>query len=488
MINRRECLKYLAGAAGAAAACSGRLDRPPNIVLIYADDLGYGDLSSYGAEDCRTPNIDSIGAQGITFTDFHSNGAVCTPSRAALLTGRYSQRTGADHGFKMGLEDIMGMNLDERLIPEYLKPLGYRSGIIGKWHLGRGRNDDWQWMPTRRGFDYYYGHPTGTMEYWTHRVRHGQIAEQRGYKYIDFEVPYRDGYHTLFRNLEEVHEEGYSTDLFGNEAVQFIEDNAAHPFFLYVPFNAPHSPLNLPGRPDEGGKIWMQQNVWEYDECRRRFTAMIESMDDQVGRILETLDRLGLTGDTLVIFTSDNGGPGHGSKIWGRNLPWRGAKVSFYEGGHREPFLARWPGKIPAGSRYDGLSIGMDLLPTFLSITGIPLPEDRVIDGVDLSPCLFGENNQPAHNWLCWGIDHPPWMRRAVRNENWKLIMRRPVQAAPEGTQVELYNLAEDIGEQQNLARSHPEQLKAAFEILQRWEKDVGIDHIVSNLSVPRAL
>jgi arylsulfatase A len=455
--NRRQFLEQLV--AGTApvffGGCAGRRigDRvqPPNIVLIVADDLGYGDLSCYGAPDANTSNIDRLARQGVKFTDFHMNCPVCTPSRVAMLTGRYQQRTGLDRVIKHYENDERGLSLDEVLLPELLREQGYATGIVGKWHLGRGKR--LEYMPTRRGFDYFYGHPGGTIDYWRHTDQGGEDA--------------------LYRNVNKVQEEGYTTDLFGRESVSFINRHADIPFFLYVAFNAPHTPMQVPDRPEE--KLEDLMNPAVLPDRRDRYVKMVERMDQRIGDILDTLDDCRVSDNTLVIFTSDNGAPG-----CGRNAPLNGYKCFALEGGHRVPLLARWPGRIPEGSVYGGLCAGMDIFTTVLKVTGSRTPHDRPIDGVDLSPYLTGKSDANAHDWLAWRFHNIDGLfdRRGYRKGPWKLRIHVGKTASGDLPPVQLYNLDDDIGETRDLSRERPDKLKELLHDLARWEREMGLESI----------
>lgn len=436
--------------SNSARVCAETDDRP-NIILILADDLGYGDLSCYGAPDIRTPNIDRLAAEGVRLADFHMNGPICTPSRVALLTGRYQQRTGLTTGIKYYDNDEMGLNLDERLLPELLKQQGYATGIIGKWHLGRGKN--LEYFPTRRGFDSFYGHPGGAMDYWTHKDQSGEDV--------------------LYRNLEKVQEEGYATDLFGDEAVRYVRRHADRRFFLYLPFNAPHTPLQTHERPFEPLESLMKPIA--VPDARPRFVKMVERMDRRIGDLVTVLDELELRNKTLVIFTSDNGGPEH----CGRNRPLNGHKVALLEGGHRVPMVARWPGKIPPGTAYDGLCAGIDLFTTCIIAAGGQLPADRKIDGVDLMPYLRGESEASAHQWLAWESHNDKWVRRGYRKGSWKLRYMRSTSPSVDYYRYELFNLSNDIGETDNLRDARPDKLSELIADLARWEHDVGVESIL---------
>lgn len=434
----------------ASKALVGEDANLPNIVLILADDLGYGDLSCYGAPDIRTPHIDRLAADGVRLTDFHTNGPICTPSRVALLTGRYQQRTGLTTGIKYYDNDKLGLNLDERLLPEFLKQQGYATGIIGKWHLGRGKG--LEYFPTRRGFDSFFGHPGGAMDYWTHKDQSGEEV--------------------LYRDLKKVQDEGYATNLFGEEAVRFVQRHTGRPFFLYLAFNAPHTPMQTPDRPFE--PIEKLMKPLDIPDARQRFVKMVERMDRKIGDLLEALDQQGLRENTLVIFTSDNGGP----QYCGRNLPLNGHKVALLEGGHRVPLIARWPGRIPRGTRYDGLCIGMDLFTTCIHAAGGRTPSDRKIDGVNLLPYFKGETTESAHDWLAWESHAERWLRRGYRKGSWKLRYMKSRSPSIDSI-YQLFDLSKDIGESTNLRDERPDKLRELIANLARWERDVGIPSIL---------
>jgi arylsulfatase A-like enzyme len=345
----------------------------------------------------------------------------------------------------------MGLSLDERLLPEFLKAQGYVTKIIGKWHLGRGKN--LEYMPTRRGFDSFFGHPGGAMDYWKHTDQSGEEV--------------------LYRDLSKVREDGYATDLFGDDAVKFVREHKDRPFFLYLPFNAPHTPLQTPEKPFEPLDQLMKPR--SIPDARARFACMVERMDKKIGDLLVALDEAGLSDNTIVVFMSDNGGPEYS----GRNLPLNGHKVALLEGGHRVPFIARWPGRIAPGTKYDGLCAGMDLFTTFISLSGGRDPDDRKIDGVNLIPYLTGKTSKNAHDWLAWESHNEKWLRRGYRKGPWKLRYMRAVDSNVEHNRLGLYNVGEDISESMNLAESRPDKLQELVNDLARWERDVGVESIL---------
>ncbi len=432
-MRRRAFLKEMAGGALAVAACAG-LDvmaeesQPPNIILIMADDLGYGDLGCYGSDSIRTPNLDALAAGGLRFTDYHSNGVVCSPTRAALMTGRYQQRCGVEGVITAKSHRHTGMPLAETTIAELLKDAGYATALFGKWHLGYQA----QFGPIRQGFDTFRGFVSGNVDYHAH-------IDQAGY--VDW---WKDGV------LEA--ETGYATDLIAQHALQFVEANQARPFFLYLPHGAPHSPYQ--GREDAplrsaGFKGPLSKGRPE------AYGEMIEVMDEGVGAIVERLETLGLTENTLVIFCSDNGAAALGS-----NGALRGGKGTVWEGGHRVPAIASWPGHIAPGSKTDATAMGMDFFPTFAALAGATAPAERALDGVDLSGLLFQGEGLPARD-LFWKYGEAKAMRRGM----WKFVAEKRGGG--------LYNLAGDLGEENDLKENEGERFAAMERAFGTWYKSV---------------
>ncbi|WP_198000441.1 sulfatase-like hydrolase/transferase [Gimesia alba] len=417
---------------------------PPNIVLILADDLGYGDLGCYGNRHVRTPHIDRLAASGLKFTDFHSAGAMCTPTRTAMLTGQYQQRFGSEfEGALSGKADReIGLPHQAVTMAELLKQRGYATACFGKWHLGYQP----PWLPTSQGFDLFRGLASGDGDHHTHIDRSGN----------------EDWWHNNAIQMEE----GYTSDLLSRYSVEFIEANRMRPFFLYVPHLAIHFPWQGPkdppyrkaGQPyhaDKWGIIPDPANVSPHTR------AMIESLDQSVGQILSTIQRLRLEKNTLVIFTSDNGGYLNYGKQFhhiSSNGPLRGQKGTLYEGGHRVPCLMSWPGTIRTGVT-NQTAHSIDLLPTFSNVAGIPAA-DYQTDGIDLSPLWKSERSLDNRN-LFWRMGN----RRAIRSGQWKLCVTN--------NRNELFNLEVDVGEQQNLAAAHPEIVNKLNQNLKGWEADV---------------
>ncbi|MEO0474647.1 MAG: sulfatase-like hydrolase/transferase [Planctomycetota bacterium] len=361
-------------------AFTSSADPKPNIVLIMADDMGYGDLSCYGATHVSTPHIDALAKNGIRFTDYHSNGAVCSPTRAALMTGRYQQRTGVEGVITAARHREVGLPLEEVTIAEVLKDAGYATAMYGKWHLGY---DIKKFGPQLQGFDTFEGFVSGNVDYF-HKI------DQEGHK---------DWY--IGDKLE--HVDGYVTDLINDRAVDWIDqhqkENSRTPFFLYLAHGAPHYPMQ---GPDDKGFREVGKKVREVpDNPKPIYKAMIESMDEGIGRVMATLEKHGLTENTLVIFTSDNG---HAPRYGGSAGPLRGQKGTVYEGGHRVPMVLALPKVTNPGLDCTFTMMGMDLLPTLAKYAGADLPEGLVIDGVDVFERVFSGRRYPPRD-LHWG----PW-------------------------------------------------------------------------------
>jgi arylsulfatase A-like enzyme len=439
MITRRTALQTLAAAPSLAAQTAARR---PNLVVILADDMGYGDIGCYGSPDVPTPHIDSIARGGTRFTDGYVSCAVCSPSRVALLTGRYQQRFG--HEFNSGPPEReaqvnFGLPADARILPHYLKPQGYRSAAIGKWHLGIRPG----YHPLDRGFDEFYGFLTGGNDFVVKRTSGARAAGADG---AGPNIP-EQRRAPILRNREVVIEDSYLTDAFGAEAVRFIDRNHANPFFLYLAFNAIHTPLQATER-------YLRRFAGIKNEKHRMLAAMTAALDDAVGAVIAKLRERDIEKNTLVIFLSDNGCPVMTGA--GTNGPLNGEKVTYYEGGIRVPFLAYWPGRIPAAKVYREPVISRDIVPTFLSAANVRVG-DVNFDGVDLLPWLNGRNGTP-HDALFWRAGQG----RAARIGNWKLVEFGDRYSR-------LYDLAKDMGEKHDLSTSNPEQARRLREAWKAW-------------------
>ena len=396
-------------------------ESPPNVVVILVDDLGYGDLSSYGATDLKSPHIDALVRRGMKFTNFYANCPVCSPTRASLLTGRYPELVGVPGVIRTFPENNWGeLSSDAVLLPSVLRQAGYHSAIIGKWHLGLEAPN----RPTDRGFDLFRGYLGDMMDdYYNHR-RHGINYMRRGTREID--------------------PEGHATDLFTEWACDYLRDREGKrsPFFLYLAYNAPHTPIQPPG--DWVKRVMdREQGI---DARRARLVALIEHMDDGIGQVIETLAGTGLAANTIVIFTSDNGGQ---LSVKANNGPLRDGKQSMYEGGLKVPACMVWPDRIAAGSSSERVAITMDLFATICEAAGVTLKHR--IDGRSILPTLLGESQPPEQRDLFFhrregGERYGGLTIHAVRRGEWKLLQNSPF--AP----LELYNLSQDPAEQNDLA------------------------------------
>jgi len=431
------------------AATSCFAEARPNILVILVDDLGYGDLSSYGAKDLQSPHIDKLLSQGMKFTEFYANCPVCSPTRAALLSGRYQDMVGVPGVIRTHPENSWG-NLTEEatLLPKILKANGYNTACIGKWHLGLARKAYW---PGSRGFDFYHGHLGGAIDYFTHA----------GYGTLDW-----------FDNDEiPLNEEGYSTRLIGGRACAIIRDHdfSKQPLFLYVPFNAPHAPIQAE-----------EKDIESYSEIngkrRRTYAAMVTAMDREIGRIEDALEEKGVTGNTLVFFSSDNGGHTSGAS----SGPLRGTKGTLYEGGIRVPAFMVWPGRLKSGSKCDEVIHVVDLFPTLTGLAGGDAKAGKPLDGVNVWPTVSKGRKIPKRSILHNLRDARG--RGAIRKGPWKLVVSdvskmEEGQGTPlgdSGLVAELFRIGEDPYERKNLAASHPEITAALWTELRSHKGELG--------------
>jgi len=421
-------------------ASSFAVAEKPNFVIILADDLGYGDLGPYGGW-INVPNLDRMAAQGLQFMDFHSNGAVCSPTRAALMTGRYQQRAGIPgviYAPPSRPSHYDGLQPGETTFAELLRSAGYVTGIFGKWHLGYFP----KYNPVKHGFTVFRGYVSGNVDYFSH---------------VD-----GAGVFDWWKNDRRVDERGYTTTLINRHAVEFIEAHQREPFCLYVPHEAPHSPYQGPRDDPRGFRLIGNPSVRQRldpQTIQIKYREMVQEVDAGVGQILDTLKRLKLEKRTLVFFFSDNGATPNGS-----NGKLRGFKGSVWEGGHREPAVAWWPGRIKPGTKTDQLAMGFDLLPTMLELAGVPPPPDRRFDGVSLVPVLL-RNESVNRGPVFWQYGD----QMAMRDGDWKYIARVNGFKGPG-----LFNLAEDLGEQKNLVNECPERARKMAAALDAWFRDVN--------------
>ncbi|MCX6377798.1 MAG: sulfatase, partial [Armatimonadetes bacterium] len=410
-ISRRD---FLRGAAAGAACLGlggltldafGKSEKPPNFIVIFCDDLGYQDVGCFGSPLISTPNVDRMASEGMKFTDFYSAAPVCTPSRAALMTGCYPLRVSLPT--VISYKHNIGINPNEITIAELLKARGYATACIGKWHLGWQK----QFLPTRHGFDYYYGLPYSN------------------------DMTYGDGKVPLIRGEEIIEQPAVLetlTERYTDEAISFITKNRNRPFFLYLPHTFPHTPLAASER-------------FKGKSKRGLYGDVVECLDWSTGRILDTLKDLGLDENTLVVFTSDNGPWLIRGQDGGSALPLRSGKGSTWEGGMREPCIMRWPGRIPAGTSCSEISSVMDLCPTLARLAGAQMPSDRIIDGKDILPLMTGASGakSPHEAFFYYRQEQ----LQAVRSGKWKLVLAHRDMNDKVDVPQALYDLKADIGE-----------------------------------------
>ncbi len=409
----------------------------PNFLVIFTDDHGYGDVSTYHASDVRTPHIDSIAAEGMLFTAMRANCTVCSPSRAALLTGRYADRVGVPGVIRTRPEDSWGY-LDPAVptLANELKQVGYHTAIVGKWHLGLESPN----TPNERGFDFFHGFLGDMMDSYVTHLRHGN--------------------NYLRRNQEPIEAEGHATDLFTKWAAEYLRERALDkdkPFYLYLAYNAPHFPIEPPA--DWLAKV--KQRAPDLEEKRARDVAFVEHLDNSIGKVLAVLKETGLDRNTLLVFTADNGGSLPHAQ---NNDPWRDGKQSHYDGGLRVPFMVRWPGQIKAGSVCDYAGLNFDLFPTFLELAGVKPSAE--IDAVSLKPLLDGGHiTQPRELYFTRREGGPAYGGKsydAIIRGDWKLLQNDPY--GP----LELYNLRDDPQEKRNLASSNRKLVNELSAALQK--------------------
>ena len=445
--NRRNFLKQVFGGAaalsisGCASGVLGSSRNKPNIIFVLADDLGYGDLGCYGQTQIQTPHIDKLAAQGMRFTDHYAGSTVCAPSRCSLMTGLHT-----GHTYVRGNREIKPMGQlpllpDTVTIAKLLKKAGYTTALTGKWGLG---GPDSTGIPNKQGFDYFFGY----------------LCQRHAHNYYpEFLLRNEERVLLTGNKVAESREDGagvaiergqYSHDMIADEALQFIKTNKDHPFFLYMAVTLPHA-NNEAGRkgmevPDYG--IYTDK---DWPEPQKGHAAMISRLDRDLGRVMGTLKRLGIDSKTLVLFTSDNGPHREGGanpEFFDSNGPLRGNKRDLYEGGIRVPLIARWPGKIKAGTISHHVSAFWDFLPTFVELTGAEYPSS--VDGISILPTLLGKPaKQEQHEFLYWEF-HERGSKQAVRMGDWKAV-----RFGVDG-KLELYNLKEDIGEEHNVADKNP--------------------------------
>ena len=435
-------------------------DSKPNFVIIFADDQGYGDLGCFGSQNIKTPNIDRIANEGRRFTNFMVASPVCTPSRAALLTGCYPKRVGM-HQHVLFPSSKKGLNPNEHTIADHLKSQGYATACFGKWHLGHHKET----LPRQNGFDVYWGIP------YSNDMNH---PDNKGKPKVASDDLWRDQssavkrWNTPLIENEEIVElpadQRTVTRRYTDRAVDFIKKNKEGPFFVYLPHSMPHIPLYVP------------DDVYDPNP-QNAYTCVIEHIDAEVGRVMDTIRQQGLADNTYVIYTSDNGPWLQFKNHGGSAGPLRSGKGTTFEGGQRVPCVMWGPGRIPAGTVCDQLMSTIDILPTIAAITGEPLPTENKIDGLDLSHLLTGKDSAQSREEFVHYTSQGKL--EGIRQGNWKLLVKKPKRnrrnkdAKPASAQVMLFNLADDLGEQNNLANNHPDVVMKLQERMLQLDKEI---------------
>lgn len=398
----------------------------PNLVIFYADDLGWGETGVFGCKDIPTPHIDSLAKNGVKFPQGYVAATYCSPSRAGLMTGRYPTRFG--HEFN-SVANKTGLHLKETTIADRLKSLGYATACVGKWHLGGGP----EYRPTRRGFDEFFGTLANTPFFHPTNFVDSRISDD-------------------VRKIDD--DSFYTTDAYAERSVDWIEKNKSKPMFLYLPFNAQHAPLQAPQK-------YLDRFPKITDEKRKTFAAMMSAMDDAIGRVVAKVREIGQEENTLYFFIGDNGGPTQSTTSQNGGL--RGFKMTTFEGGPRVPFIAQWKGKLAAGRTYEFPVFNLDVLPTIVTAAGGKVDPAWKLDGVDLMPYLTGANKSRPHETLYWRYG-PQW---GIRQGDMKLVVSKGGSGEPE-----LYNLAADFAESKNLVSAQPEKVKELQALWNKWSAE----------------
>jgi arylsulfatase A-like enzyme len=429
----------------------------PNLIVVMVDDMGYAGVSCFGNPYFKTPEIDRLAAEGMRLTDFHSSGTVCSPTRAGLLTGRYQQRAGIEaviHPVSDHPEHRRGLQLTETTFAESLKAAGYTTGLIGKWHQGYPQNSD-DYHPQKHGFDEFVGYHSGNIDFVSHVGDHYA--------------------HDWWHGLKETEEDGYSTHLINRYSLDFVRRHATSdkPFCLYIAHEAIHNPVQIPGDPVRRTIDNWDRWKWQEHSAEERiekYKGMTLPVDEGIGQLRETLIELGIEKSTLVLFFSDNGASGD---FPSGSPDLRGGKGTVYEGGHKVPAIAWWPGKIDAGSESDEPLISLDVMPTLLKLAGASLPEQK-LDGVDLSPVILKKETLEARPLFWASLSNGGARSEAMRDGQWKLVVQHP-KARPgtfENEKTELYDLASDPKEQSDISQDHPERVAKMLATLKAWFAD----------------
>jgi len=448
-IKRRNFVKGAASGVAAGvlstplAACAG--NKKPNVVFIMADDLGFGDLSCFGRPDYETPVLDKLAEDGIKMVNTYANSAVCSPTRTALLTGQYQYRHRVGLEEPMGSADDLGLSDSQPTIAREFQSAGYNTALVGKWHLGYAPD----FGPLKSGYDHFFGFYPGGVDYFSHKLVHGKVSIP------GFSAPPRDG---LWRDDKEpVSVEGYATDVFGDQAQSYIEEFAKEkePFFLSLHFNAPHWPWEGPNDVSRSRDL---TTIFDFDGGNLEiYGHMVRSLDANVGRIVDKLKQLGIEDNTIIVFTSDNGG-----ERFSYNWPFLGKKGELLEGGIRVPGIVKWPNAIEAGTESDQVITSMDWMPTLLAAAGIKPSKAFKGDGENLLPVLSGHTD-PVKRTLYWRFKANEQM--AVRDENWKYLKLK-------GNEY-LFDLSTDEREQANLLRVHPKKVEQLRTMYAEWNSEM---------------
>jgi arylsulfatase A-like enzyme len=431
------------------------IENKPNIIIILADDLGYGDIGVYGCTDIPTPNIDALARNGVMCTSGYVSCSQCAPSRAGLLSGRYQNEFGREANEEI---DAQGIPSGINLFGDYMKKAGYLTGMVGKWHLGEMEGSH----PLERGFDYFFGFLGGGSFY--------------------FPPGNEESINKIYEGTQRAIVTNYLTDAFGDKAVSFINTAADRPFFLYLSFNAPHTPLQAPQEYiDKFGHI--------ADPERKIYAGMVSSMDDNIAKVMDALKEKGIEENTLVFFLSDNGGPKPVGKAknGSSNTPLRGYKGDILEGGVRVPFIAQWEGGIPAGTIIDSPVFSLDLIPTAMAFAGISPDPASGLDGKNILPILRGdEESEREMTWrfpLRIGYDN--W---GIRKDGWKLVSETLLDASgrANGYKVGLYNLNDDIAESNDLSEEVPEKKQELLDIYENWNRTLPSNRLKSGRRISK--
>ena len=412
----------------------------PNVVLIITDDVGYGDIGSYGAPDIKTPNIDSLAREGVRMTDFYANAPLCSPTRAGLVSGRYQQRFAVETALgNANAAGEQGLPPSGRSLPQLLKNSGYATALLGKWHLGYKP----EFSPNAHGYDYFFGFKSGYTDYYQHTDGNGRPD--------------------LFENEKPVEETGYMTDMITAKTTRFIEQNAAKPFFVEVAYNAAHWPYQVPDKPSVA--IDHARHLQPQDDdtsTRADYVKILERADQGVGQILRTLDRLNLSRNTIVIYTNDNGGE------WlSRSAPLFSRKWTLWEGGIRVPAIVRWPGHLPGGKVSPQVGITMDFSASILAAANATVPADTKLEGMNIFPILEGRA-PVTERTLFWRTNAGGHTQKAVRSGDFKLIL--------DGNTVMVFDVRKDLGERNDLTNQQQAVAHRLRPLLAKWEADVDAE------------